>query len=379
MGKATDPRNLPLPREGSISLETLAQAFGVAFSSQEDAVFVIGASPRTIVACNHAAERMFGYAISEMIGHTSEFLHVDEASFREFARRSHPRLEAEGSFHGPYRMKRRDGSVFDTLHTVTLLKREHGLAGGAVSIVKDRSDVARLAATVEEQRERLLRVQRLETLGRLAAGMVHDAASHAVVLRNLVNRMSELELPGQASAHLNDMQAAANHLLTTIREVMALGRPRDGEDAQAVPIDAAVHRHEALIRTCAGPGIRIRYALEAGEAAVLITDAELIQVLLNLVTNSADAMQGNGEVTIGTERREGTVQLSVRDRGVGMDAAAVKRAAEPFYTTKDVQRGSGLGLTAVRDIAMRRDGTFEVDSVPDRGTTIRVILPIAER
>lgn len=131
-------------------------------------------------------------------------------------------------------------------------------------------------------------------------------------------------------------------------------------------------------------------ALGAGPCRAMIDRGRLEQVLMNLVFNARDALPEGGRVTIGTTCRQGGpvpgreagpdrfVVLSVSDDGPGMEPAVRARALEPFFTTKPVGVGTGLGLSAVHGIVTRAGGWIEIESEPGAGCTVRVWLPAAE-
>lgn len=145
--------------------------FDALLNNLEDAAFVVESATRTIRACNPAAERMFGYPSRELVGRTTETLHVDPEHSRHFGSESERFLERDGVYHGRFNMRRRDGVVFPTTHTVALTRDTDG-TGLAISIVRDDSD-----AVLAEQRDRLI-----ATLGeRLWDARDLPTALHAVL------------------------------------------------------------------------------------------------------------------------------------------------------------------------------------------------------
>lgn len=119
-----------------------------------DAVIVVDAERRAIVACNPAAEEMFGYDREELIGSSTRLLHVDEEHHREFARRGDPELAAEGSWRGEFRMRRADGRVIHTQHAVSLLEGRDGEPARAVSVIRDVTDRRELERELRRREER---------------------------------------------------------------------------------------------------------------------------------------------------------------------------------------------------------------------------------
>jgi CheY-like chemotaxis protein/anti-sigma regulatory factor (Ser/Thr protein kinase) len=128
-----------------------------------------------------------------------------------------------------------------------------------------------------------------------------------------------------------------------------------------------------------GAPVRVSVSLEtAGDDVILGWAASLREALTNLVFNALDAMPGGGDLQLTVSRRDAMVAVEVTDTGSGMPPEVAARIFEPFFTTKG-ERGTGLGLAMVYGIVERHSGTIEVDSAPGRGTTIRLLLPLATR
>jgi CheY-like chemotaxis protein len=154
----------------------------------------------------------------------------------------------------------------------------------------------------------------------------------------------------------------------------------------ALDLGALVRSNESIVRALAGE--RVTVAIEDEAAHAVADRTHLEQVLFNLVANARDAMPDGGRLTIATGvvepqlaepgDRAPRAALIVADTGVGMDAETRSRAFDPFFTTKDVGRGTGLGLNTVYRIVREAGGTVEIASSPGAGTTVRVLLPLAD-
>jgi PAS domain S-box-containing protein len=124
------------------------------FASLDEAVFVVDPTSRTVLACNPAVERVFDYTVDEVLGHNTEFLHVNRSMYQEFGRKLYPALDAEGVFHSEFQMQRKDGSVFFSEHTVTEILDENRRRTGAVSVVRDITERKRTEQALRESEER---------------------------------------------------------------------------------------------------------------------------------------------------------------------------------------------------------------------------------
>jgi signal transduction histidine kinase len=175
-----------------------------------------------------------------------------------------------------------------------------------------------------------------------------------------------------------------------VRQVLTFAR-RDAPQLAAYAITPLVNDALHLAQSGLPPGIRLEHALGAEEAYAVVNPTQVSQVVLNLVTNAADAMNGDGRIAVKLkvvdldEAAAGAltvavgpwVVLEVVDHGCGMDSYTLSRIFEPFYTTKLAGKGTGLGLSVVYSIVTGWGGTLKMESEVDKGTTAMVYIPAA--
>ena len=231
------------------------------------------------------------------------------------------------------------------------------------------------------------RAERMEALGRLTGGIVHDFNNLLFVITGqveLARRLLSREHP--AFARLAPVLHAAERAAALNRQLLAFGR---GSPEELCPVDlnAVVAQLDRMLQRVIGEGFRVEIRAGPGLGRVRADVTEMEQLLLNLALNARDAMPGGGRLTIETRDLEIAggadppappgryVMVAVCDEGVGMDEETRKRIFEPFFTTKPEGAGSGLGLATVHRIVERHGGRIRVDSVPGRGTTFQVYLP----
>jgi len=228
--------------------------------------------------------------------------------------------------------------------------------------------------------EQLRHADRLATLGLLAAGVAHELNEP---LGNILG-FSELArkspgVPVPVTRDLTKIETAALHAREIIKKLLVFAR-QDPPHKEVLNLNEVVRDGLFFLEArCAKSGITVVYALEP-ELPLIDADAgQLRQVVVNLVVNALQAMPEGGRLSIQTGSKENSVSLIVEDTGVGMSPEVQQRVFVPFFTTKEVGEGTGLGLPVVHGIVLSHDGTVQIDSVPKRGTRIEVLLPIVSQ
>ena len=249
---------------------------------------------------------------------------------------------------------------------------------------------ARLHAEIAERQSteaELRQAQKLEALGQLTGGIAHDFNNLlTAVIGNLELALGQAN--GRVTSLLEGALRAAERGAALTQRLLAFGR-KQRLDARSVDVATLVGGIEDMLRRTLGPPIRLVITSDPGLAPALVDTNQLELVILNLAINSRDAMPGGGVLRIKLEnRRHGPsaprelgpgdyVVLSITDSGSGMDEATLSRAVEPFFTTKDIGAGSGLGLAMVHGYAVQSGGTISIASKIGEGTTVEVWLPRA--
>lgn len=228
-------------------------------------------------------------------------------------------------------------------------------------------------------------VRRMEALGRLAAGVAHDFRN---VLSVVLGHARLLETDPSASPGVVEQSArivaAADRGIELTRELLSFGRGEPGEKPHAVRIPEVIAKFKDVLAQTSGRSIQVDIEPAAVPGWALISPSRLERVLLNLVSNSRDAMPKGGRITICvTEKKiaDGAgppgayVVLEVTDTGEGIDEETRRHIFEPFFTTRTADKNSGLGMAVVYRIVEGCGGFMHVESAPGKGTTIAVYLP----
>lgn len=250
---------------------------------------------------------------------------------------------------------------------------------------------ARVEKAVAERGQALAQLheaQKLETIGQLTGGVAHDfnnLLTPIVGALDILSRRPELE--DRVRNLVDGGIQAAEKARTLVQRLLAFSRRQTLEN-KPVDIGHVVCGMQDLIARSIGPQIKLNVTCSTDTHVALVDPNQFELALLNLSVNARDAMPSGGELEIGVQSialhdhatlPDGDyICVRVRDTGSGMDAETLRRAIEPFFTTKGVGHGTGLGLSSVHGLAAQSDGLFELTSEPGRGTTALLWLPASK-
>lgn len=258
------------------------------------------------------------------------------------------------------------------------------------------AELQRAYDELRQTQQAVMQHERLRALGQLASGIAHDINNTLSPISGYAELLlrHEPDLSARAQKYLQHIKTASDdvaHIVTRMRDFY---RKRE-ENQPLLPVDVNQLVQQVIdltrprwrdVSQQRGIPVDIDLALDPRLPAVIGTESELREALTNLIFNAVDAMPAGGLITLRTraaawnQARAGAsahVVLEVADTGVGMDEETRKRCLEPFFSTKG-QRGTGLGLAMVYGVVQRHEGSIEIESVPGKGTTFRLILPVRE-
>lgn len=278
---------------------------------------------------------------------------------------------------------------------------------------KEKDEQEQLVKQLQEAQVQLLQSEKLASIGQLAAGVAHEinnpvgyVSSNIGSLKQALNDLFKLlEQYEQAEDKLNDKQSYQriqaikeeidlNFLKEDLKELIDESQEGVSRVKQIVQdlkdfahLEEAEWQwadlHKGLNSTLNIVNNEIKYKAEVIKEYGELPEVECIvsqlnQIFMNLLVNAAHAIEERGVITIRTGTEEGNVWVSVEDTGKGMDAAMLQKIFDPFFTTKGVGKGTGLGLSLSFNIIQKHNGSIDVKSVPGKGTTFTVRLPIAQ-
>ena len=247
-------------------------------------------------------------------------------------------------------------------------------------------DVTR-ARTLELE---LRQSQKMEALGRLAGGVAHDFNNLLMLITLSATKLLENPSPAEGRSLCEQILATARQAASVTKQLLAFSR-KQPEVRVAADLNTIVASLEHMLRRLLSTQIGIKVSLASDPQPVYVDVSQVEMMIMNLALNAQDAMPQGGLLSISTKsgvtpNRKDEISgngrkfsvLEVSDTGHGMTPEVQARIFEPFFTTKPVGRGTGLGLSTVLGIAERSAGYVDVQSQPDKGTTLRVYLPRAE-
>lgn len=332
---------------------------------------------------NPAFERVTGYGHAEILGRRPDFLlsdRQDNAFFRiiqstirrgrmwngrlTLMRKDHKSCEVEGSI----------SPVFDASNQII----------NTVAVLRDVTHETRLEAQLHQ-------AQKMEAIGTLAGGIAHDFNNILTAILGYTELTHEALLEGShEKANLDHVLQAAQRARALVSRILAFSRQTEHEKkpTRLIPV---IQETIGLLRGSLPSTIAISENLEAEEDTLLADATEMQQVLMNLCTNAAHAMRESGGVldialtTIELDKNNAAVfaglepgsylKLTVQDTGHGMDRATLARIFDPYFTTKGMAEGTGLGLSVVHGIVKNHGGAVSAYSEPEHGSTFHVYLP----
>lgn len=241
-------------------------------------------------------------------------------------------------------------------------------------------------ATARQARENDARQQqKMQAVGRLAAGVAHDFNNLLFIMRGYTEEM--LLTAGENDlVPLTEIRKACDNAAGITRQLLEFSR-NEPVEKRDVDLNNVIRDTEELFRRLGGPSVKWNFHLDTDIGTVRANDGQLKQILMNLVANARDAMPAGGEITVATsiagKLRQGSssgesgsfVVLSVTDTGNGMTPQTGEHLFEPFFTTKAPGRGTGLGLSIVHSIVTDLGGSIQVESEPGRGATFHIRIP----
>ncbi len=384
--------------------EALQETYRQIVRSEEQYRGLLEASPDGVVLVNEAGEielvnmamcDLFGYSSDELKGMPIDCLvpqrfHGHEAHRSKYMKSpSHRHLGRDNQQNAVSRYTlyglKKDGTEFPVDISLNPVANEHG--NMVVADIRDLTDRLRL----EQQ---LNQAQKMESLGQLTGGIAHDFNN----ILCIIIAYAELAADGKIAAEklekcLAEILRAGERARDLVAQMLLFSRGGESKEQQVIDLAPLLTEAMKMLRPVLPSSIDFKYDIDKGPALVKADSTQINQLVMNLCINARDAMDENGLIELGVRNVEldaGTcsscyqsvqgkfVEVSVTDNGPGIDAEKLRRVFEPFYTTKDIGKGTGMGLSMVHGIMHNCAGHILVESTPGSGVKFRLLFPAVE-
>jgi len=368
-------------------LEETERRFRLLVQSVTDyAIFMLDPTGR-VVNWNPGAQRIKGYAREEIIGQHFSRFYTDEDKQKEIPRKAIETAARTGKFEAEGWRVRKDGTRFWASVVINAIRDSEGNVVGFAKVTRDLTE--RRASE-----ERLLQSQKMESIGQLTGGVAHDFNNLlTVIMGNLEALQRHLQDetldPGRLQRSVQNAMRGAQRAESLTQRLLAFSRQQP-LSPESVNVGRLVGGMSDLLRRTLGEAIAVETVLAGGLWRAHADPNQLEVALLNLAVNARDAMPNGGKLTIETanvhldERYAAAraevlpgqyVLLAVTDNGCGMTQEVKAKAFDPFYTTKGIGQGTGLGLSQVYGFVKQSRGHVQIYSEAGEGTTVKIYLP----
>lgn len=359
------------------------EQMGVILDNTADGIISMKADG-TILTFNRAAEKMFRYSAQEVLGKNITVLMTSFDSDRHSG-------YVDGYLEtrtkkiigiGPREVNgvRKDGSLIPIDLAVNEFKSKEGVL--FVGSVRDISE--RII-----QRKKIQRSQKIEAIGQLTRGVATDFNN---ILINIQDKLNLLEgkhgSDSETAGYIHNASKAAKHGMEMIQRLLAFSR-RQQLTPESIDIKAVIADTVKLAKPSLGESVKVSLDVSRDLWSIVADKSQLENTLLSLCLNSRDAMPSGGNLDIKADNlsldKDGAnkysimpgeyIRISVKDDGMGISASVVDKVFQPFFTTKDFGKGSGLGLSIIQSFVHQAGGTVSLHSEVDKGTEVEILLP----
>jgi PAS domain S-box-containing protein len=371
------------------ALQESEERLRTVYETFPDPVTIIRADDGRCVDVNSAFTRLTGWTTEDVIGKTAADLDLwhnpNDREKLTTAIARHGKIE---NLQAKFRLK--DGSVITALMSAVVIRLKY--KPHILTITRDISDLKSAQKEREQLKTQLIQAQKMEAIGTLAGGIAHDFNN---ILGAIIGyaEMALYDTKKDSMEHYNIDQVlkAGHRAKDLVKQILAFSRKSE-QDKKIISLTPIIEEALKLLRASLPTTIEIRQHIEPGLDAIFADPTQMHQVMMNLCTNSAHAMADTGGIlnvelhNVDLSPKNAVqypelnpgpyVKLSIIDTGHGMDSATIDRIFDPYFTTKEQDKGTGMGLAVVHGIIKGHGGGIRVQSKRGKGTRFDILFPV---
>lgn len=389
VGFAKITRDLTERKRAETALRNSQEQFRLLVDGVTDYAIYLLNRDGTVASWNSGAQRIKGYKQEEIIGQHFSRFYTEEDRHAELPKQALGIAEREGRYEKEGWRVRKDGTTFWANVVIDAIRHSDGSLLGFAKITRDITERKDTERALEETRQALVQSQKMEALGRLTGGVAHDFNNLLMAIQGsleLLQRNLPKDNPKIRQLLDNALQGTQRGAALTQR-MLAFARRQELKPV-AVNVPDLLSGMTELLQRSLDPSVRLETQFPSVLPPALVDANQLELAILNLAVNARDAMPKGGTIVVGAQERviahEPTVApqrylcVTITDSGMGMDERTLAQAMEPFFTTKGVGKGTGLGLPMVHGMAQQSGGQLVLKSELGVGTTAELWLPVAQ-
>ena len=386
IGFAKITRDITERKRAADALHASEERFRLLVQGVTDYAIYMLSPEGTITNWNAGARRIKGYEQEEVIGtHFSRF-YTEEDSARGMPMQALATAAREGRFESEGWRVRKDGTRFLAHVVIDPIFSQMGELIGFAKVTRDVTERQQAAQALEKAREALFQSQKLEAIGKLTGGVAHDFNNLLSVMVNGLGVLKHRLRDPAETRVLDAMERAASRGATLTQQLLTFARQQPFKQ-EYHDLNDVIGSFEAVLRRAVTGELAFDFELAPNLPTVLVDAPQVEASLLNLVVNARDATPENGRIVlrtavaalaageVGSLPAGNYVSVTVSDSGAGMSAEVAARAIEPFFTTKPIGEGTGLGLSQVYGMVQHSGGDIAIRSRPGEGTAVTLYFP----